>query len=748
MIKWISDLSIRSKIFLLLVFSIISVAIFGVTAVTSSSSIQNKQTNMLKDSEQAVTAVLNADRDLYQAYTAVETLVFSDNSKEDVEKQIAFFNDNVKTAKERVIESSLALEKNKENWIDFKSENSKKTAFEIYGQINSNIDNWVQISNGAIEKKIINKEWDDTFQIARGSLDEITNIIDAATEANLLKYGKQRTNVIVNISIGLLVILALILIFGFIIIKNISKPLSEVVAVIKEIEKGHLKSRLNLKRKDEIGQLADTMDHYADDLQKYIVIPINKIAVGDFDFELNIKDNEDELSPALKRTMDTIKDLTSELGNLTGAAINGELQIRGKAENFNGAYRDIIAGMNKTLDAVIDPVKEASSVLGELEKGNLQVSMNGNYKGEHAMIKDALNKTIHNLKTYIGEITYVLTEMSEGNLDITIDSDYKGDFVSIKNSLNHILQVFNEILINMGTAAYQVSAGSKQIADTSQLLSQTATEQASAVEELTATMNVIAERTKMNAVNAKEASELAMTVKDDAVDGNAQMKEMLKSMDDIASASTNISKIIKVIDDIAFQTNILALNAAVEAARAGQHGKGFAVVADEVRNLAGRSAQAAKETTGLIEGTVQKTQNGMNIAKDTAEALMKIVGGVTKATEIIGEIANASNEQATGISQINTGFAQISQVVQTNSATSEESAASSQELSSQADTLNELVSKFKVRKNTPKAGYESLDTEIIGYLEGASKNSKSNAKKKAVNNKKNISLEDMDFGKY
>jgi methyl-accepting chemotaxis protein len=351
-------------------------------------------------------------------------------------------------------------------------------------------------------------------------------------------------------------------------------------------------------------------------------------------------------------------------------------------------------------------------------------------------------------------------KIADGNLDVTIDIDTRDEVGILASSFSKMSNNINEVMSNISNASEQVASGSKQVSDSSMELSQGATEQASSIEQLTASIEEISSQTKLNADNANEANELAEIAKENAVQGNGQMKEMLKAMEEINESSANISKIIKVIDEIAFQTNILALNAAVEAARAGQHGKGFAVVAEEVRNLAARSANAAKETTAMIEGSIKKVEGGTKIATETAQALNKIVDGIAKVANIVGDIATASNEQATGISQINQGIMQVSEVVQTNSATSEESAAASEELSSQAELLREQVAKFKLKKtnNSSYSGMDQLSPEVLRMLEnmnGSNKKQNQGLRNQSYEEtavtktkSKNIALSDKEFGKY
>lgn len=687
--------------------------------------------------------------------------------------------------------------------------------------------------------------------------------------------------------------IAVCLIFAFTLRLAISHALDKVDHMIKEMRMGHFTYRLNMTQKDEIGEIADALDCFSNDLQMIVIETMDQISKGNFSAQLEPKDSLDELTPALKQTIETITDLIKETAMLTTAAVDGQLEIRGQVDAFSGGYKQIIEGVNATLDAVtkpismttdyieqigkgeippkitdiyngdfdtlkssinacIDglgaleeantiisklgkndfgdkiegnylgifgdlstsinnirrklahieninyniangdmqdleslaskgsygekdklipsfllmlgnlkilvnetnaiaqkavngdlayrgdasrlpgeyakvilgfnqtldtiscPIKEASNVLQELSQGNLTSKMAGDYQGDHAQIKEALNQTINFLKCYVDEISATLEEIGKGHLNQQITTDYLGDFQAIKISLNDITSKLSNTMTEIHMAAGQVDLGARQISDGGQVLSQGTTEQASSIQELTASIEEIAAETQRSALNANDANELAISVRSNAEKGNTQMLTMIGAMETISDSSNNISKIITVIDDIAFQTNILALNAAIEAARAGQHGKGFAVVAEEVRSLAARSAEAAKETTVLIEGSIEKVEIGTKIATSTASSLKEILNQIDQVTALVGTIASDSNDQASEIAQINQGIDQVSQVVQTNSATAEESAAASEELSGQSELLKNMVAAFKLKnKNSANAIIPSRPSKSI-----------------------------------
>ena len=367
----------------------------------------------------------------------------------------------------------------------------------------------------------------------------------------------------------------------------------------------------------------------------------------------------------------------NEVTGIIQASKTGNLGHRGNVANMDAVYKPMLGGINEIIDAIVAPIAELREKLAKVAEGDLTAYVTGNYQGDHEQLKLALNGTLDKL---------------------------------------------NEILMQVRDSASQMAQGSSQVSSTSQMISQGATEQAASLEQITASMNEINSQTKGNAESATRANGLAQTAKDDAQGGSTNMGRMVRAMGEIDESAQKISKIIKVIDEIAFQTNLLALNAAVEAARAGVHGKGFAVVAEEVRNLAARSANAAKETAELIEGSIKKVNTGNDVAQLTSQSLSKIVDGISKVTTLVGEIAAASNEQALGIGQVNQGLVQLDQVTQQNTASAEESAAAAVELSEQAAQLQELLRRFKLQAKTfggGSGGLSGISPDLMEALRSA-----------------------------
>ena len=380
------------------------------------------------------------------------------------------------------------------------------------------------------------------------------------------------------------------------------------------------------------------------------------------------------------------------------------------------------------------PVTKLSNAARKLAMGDIDVDCEKIHDDDLGELMDAFDHMTDTIK----EQAAIADAISKG--DLTIDVTPRSDKDLLGKALQRLVDSNNKALGSVQESTMQVTIGAEQVANASQALAQGSTEQASALQQVTASINEIAEKTKKNASEATTANDLVNTVRNMAEDGNGQMKSLTGAMNDINDSSETISKIIKTIDDIAFQTNILALNAAVEAARAGVHGKGFAVVAEEVRNLAAKCGSAASETAEMIEDSIRKVGNGRQLASETAEALDRIVASIEEVAGIINNIAISSNDQATAVSQIDQAIGQVSTVVQTNSATSEQCASASEELSNQAMNLRNQMAAYKLKTAMSSGSATSIPMTPRNEIPVSNYNDSSY-------NEQIISL-DGDFGKY
>jgi methyl-accepting chemotaxis protein len=464
-----------------------------------------------------------------------------------------------------------------------------------------------------------------------------------------------------------------------------------------------------------------------------------EVAAGDAD-TARAHDSFLAIAQAIERCGQAVKALVEDAGRLSQAAVEGKLEVRADTSRHQGDYRKVVDGVNRTLDALIGPLRVAGQYVERISKGDIPEKISDEYRGEFNTIKENLNRCLGAIGVLVDEVGVVIHAGKDGNLSRRADAErtggvyrkilqgvndtldsmlapvneaaqaleklaqrdlrvrmsgsYQGDHARIKESLNVTAQALHDSLAQVAESVRQVSSASEQIAASSQLVAGGAAEQASSIEEMMARLQTMIGKSKRSADDAQKANLLARTAKGAATEGTAAMAQMQGAMTRIRSSAEGTSQIIKDINEIAFQTNLLALNAAVEAARAGEAGRGFAVVAEEVRALALRSKEAAAKTEELIRQSVKETEDGATTTRHVNEKLGEIAQSIGKVTEIVTEIAAAAKDQALGIEQVNRSVDEMSKVTQQNAASSEQSSSAAQELSAQAEELTEMVDSF------------------------------------------------------
>lgn len=644
--QWFLDRSIGTKLLLAFLIAASISAATGVTSILALRQMAAADDVLYKNMTVPLAQIGQAGKQFQRVRVSIRDLIFDSETPEKVaEREVSL------TALATEIDSSLASFSATIITPDMRALFvALTTARSEFIPVRDEIRALVREGKHAAAVTVLNEKLYDKSKAVEAAFEAIqqAKVVNAKGLADGNRATSTRSTYLVSVLVAFTVLFGIAA--GIVLARMIGRPLKDMAEEALRIAQGDLQHRERLTQKDETGMLSVAFGDMVRSQQEFAQAAA-RLAQGDLLVAVQARGERDELGQAMVRLRQTLQSLISETTRLASAATAGQLSTRGAAEHFEGGFREVVGGINSTLDAVVKPIQEAAAVLQRLADRDLTVMVEGSYQGDHAQIKDALNGAILALRDALGGVV---------------------------------------------SSTAQIASAADQIATTSQSLAQGSSEQAASLEETSASLEELGGAAQRNAADAKSAQDMAGRARAAMTVGVSEMQELSRAVSDISVSASQTAQIVKTIDMISFQTNLLALNAAVEAARAGDAGKGFAVVAEEVRALALRSAEAARQTAALIEQSVSRASRGAEITRQVETRMAEIDKHVAGVHESVGNIVMASEGQRQGVNEVNVAMQQMNQVTQSVAASAEESSSASEELAGQSQMLASLVGEFKL----------------------------------------------------